>query len=141
MGLKREVYIMSICLADNLKLMRNKYGYTLEGMAEIISVSRQTVAKWESGESYPDIINCQKLATLYKVSLDELVNKPLSEMAVDEFNCKNDRLCGILDVSENGSIHIPEPVLEMFDIHPGEKIMLLADKRQGMALVKCSQFD
>ena len=132
---------MSICLADNLKLMRNKYGYTLEGMAEIISVSRQTVAKWESGESYPDIINCQKLATLYKVSLGELVNKPLGEMAVDEFNCKNGRLCGILDVSENGSIHIPEPVLEMFDIHPGQKIMLLVDKRQGMALVKCSQFD
>ena len=132
---------MSICLADNLKMMRNKYGYTLEGMAEIISVSRQTVAKWESGESYPDIINCQKLATLYKVSLDELVNKPLSEMAHDEFDCQNDRICGILDVKENGTIRIPEPVLELFDIYPGEKIMLLADKRQGMALVKCSQFD
>ncbi len=132
---------MGICLADNLKLMRNKYGYTLEGMAEIISVSRQTVAKWESGESYPDIFNCQKLATLYKVSLDELVNKPLSEMVVDEFDCKNDRLCGILDVKEDGCIHIPEPVLELFDIHPGEKVMLLVDKRQGMALVKCSQFD
>ena len=132
---------MSICLADNLKMMRNKYGYTLEGMAEIISVSRQTVAKWESGESYPDIINCQKLATLYKVSLDELVNKPLNEMVKDEFDCKNDRICGILDVAENGTIRIPEPVLELFDIHRGEKIMLLADKRQGMALVKCSQFD
>ena len=132
---------MRICLADNLKLMRNKYGYTMEGMAEIISVSRQTIAKWEAGESYPDIINCQKLAALYKVSLDELVNKPLSEMAEEEFNCKNDRICGILDVSENGTIRIPECVLELFDIHPGEKVMLLADKRQGMALVKCSQFD
>ena len=132
---------MSICLADNLKMMRNKYGYTLEGMAEIISVSRQTIAKWETGESYPDIINCQKLATLYKVSLDELVNKPLSEMAEDEFNCQNDRICGILDVKEDGTIRIPELVLDLFDIHPGEKVMLLADKRQGMALVKCSQFD
>ena len=44
-----------------------------------------------------------------------------------------------ISCSEVGTI--PEPVLEMFDIHPGEKIMLLADKRQGMALVKCSQFD
>ena len=132
---------MSICLADNLKMMRNKYGYTLEGMAEIISVSRQTVAKWELGESYPDIINCQKLATIYKVSLDELVNKPLSEIAEDEFDCKNDRICGILDVKEDGTIRIPELVLDLFDIHPGEKVMLLADKRQGMALVKCSQFD
>ena len=132
---------MSICLADNLKMMRNKYGYTLEGMAEIISVSRQTIAKWELGESYPDIINCQKLAALYKVSLDELVNKPLSEMAEAEFDCKNDRICGILDVKEDGTIRIPEPVLELFDIHTGEKVMLLADRRQGIALVKCSQFD
>ena len=40
---------MSLCIADNLKLMRNKQGYTLESLAEIISVSRQTIAKWEAG--------------------------------------------------------------------------------------------
>ena len=69
---------MNICIADNLKLLRYKHDYTLEAIAEIISVSRQSVAKWEAGDSVPDIVNCVKLASLYKITLDELVNKPLA---------------------------------------------------------------
>ena len=52
---------MDLCITNNLMFMRHKNGYTMEALAEIISVSRQTVAKWESGESYPDIMNCMKL--------------------------------------------------------------------------------
>ena len=47
---------MNICIADNLKLLRYKHDYTLEAIAEIISVSRQSVAKWEAGDSVPDIV-------------------------------------------------------------------------------------
>lgn len=131
---------MGLCIADNLKLMRNKHGYTLESLAEIISVSRQTIAKWESGESYPDIINCVKLATLFKISLDELVNKPLRDAQVNDFSTGENKICGILDLSEEGTITFPKPVMEMFNIKPGEKILLLADRKQGIAIVKCSQF-
>ena len=63
---------MDLCITNNLMFMKPKNGYTMEALAEIISVSRQTVAKWESGKSYPDIMNCMKLATLYKITLDEL---------------------------------------------------------------------
>ena len=42
---------MNLCIADNLKILRHKNGYTLEAIAEIISVSRQSVAKWEAGVS------------------------------------------------------------------------------------------
>ena len=132
---------MNLCLADNLRLMRNKHGYTLENLAEIISVSRQTIAKWEAGESYPDIVNCMKLASLFKLSLDELVNKPLGEIDTDSFTVKDDKICGVLDIAEDGIIVMPEIILDMFDIKPGSKILLLADKREGIALVKCSQFD
>lgn len=132
---------MNICIADNLRVLRHKYGYTLEALAEIISVSRQTVAKWEAAESYPDIVNCTKLATLYKISLDELVNRPFSEIDNGKFELKDGRICGVLDISEEGNIHIPEQVMELFDMKPGEKILLLADTKQGIAIVKCSQFD
>lgn len=132
---------MNICIADNLRILRHKHGYTLEALAEIISVSRQTVAKWEAAESYPDIVNCIKLASLYKLSLDELVNKPFDAIEDGSFEVKDGRICGVLDISEEGNIHIPEQVMEMFDIRPGEKILLLADAKQGIAIVKCSQFD
>lgn len=131
---------MNLCIADNLKILRYRNGYTLEAIAEIISVSRQSVAKWEAGDSVPDIVNCVKLASLYKISLDELVNLPLKNVEIDDFVLEKDRICGVLDVSQEGTIRIPDTVMDAFQIHRGDKVLLLADKRQGIALVKCSQF-
>lgn len=131
---------MEIYIAENLRIMRQKYGYTLEALAEIIAVSRQTVAKWESGDSHPDIVNCLKLASLYKISLDELVNKPLMVLQKNDFSPEGGKICGVLDISDEGSITLPKPVMEMFDMKCGDKVLLLADKAQGLALVKCSQF-
>ena len=131
---------MNICIADNLKILRYKNGYTLEAIAEIISVSRQSVAKWEAGDSTPDIINCVKRASLYKISLDELVNRPLLCVFDNVFAIEDGRICGVLEVSPERMIQIPVSVMEMFDIRCGGKVLLLADKKQGIALVKCSQF-
>ena len=131
---------MNLCIADNLKLLRYKHGYPLEAIAEIISVSRQSVAKWESGDSVPDIVNCVKLASLYKISLDELVNRPLRDAVDSALAPEDGRICGVLEVSPESTIRIPDAVMEMFDIKRGGKLLLLADKKQGLALVKCSQF-
>lgn len=131
---------MKICIAENLCFMRQKNGYTLEALAEIISVSRQTVAKWEAGDTFPDILNCMKLASLYKVSLDELVNKPLKYVINSDFTTEGERICGVVELSLEGTITIPDIVLEMFKIQRGDKMLLLADKKQGLALIKCTQF-
>lgn len=131
---------MNLCIAENLCLFRQKYGYSLEALAEIMSVSRQTVAKWEAGDSYPDITNCLKLSTLYKISLDELVNKPLKDALNNNFSVEGDRICGVVDISQDGAITIPDAVLDMFNMQRGDKVLLLADRKQGMALIKCSQF-
>ena len=131
---------MELCIADNLKLLRYRNGYTLEAIAEIISVSRQSVARWEAGDSLPDITNCVKLASLYKLSLDELVNKPLTAALTDDFLPEDDRICGVLEISPEGCIPIPGSVMTMFDLRCGSKILLLADRKQGIALVRCSQF-
>lgn len=131
---------MNICIADNLRFLRCKNGYTLEALAEIISVSRQSIAKWEAGDSVPDIINCVKLATLYKISLDELVNRPLKSTEDSDFIAEGNKICGVVDLSKEGSLQLPKSIMELFDIHGGDKMLLLADKNQGIALLKCSQF-
>ena len=128
---------MSICISENLKLLRAKHGYTMESLAEIIDVSRQTIAKWEAGESYPDIENCAKLSRLYKVFLDALVNKPLWEGEVDDLVGTESKICGALELTEEGAIVLPEKLLNMFDLKPGEKVLVLAEKQQGIAIVKC----
>lgn len=131
---------MNLCIADNLKLLRYKHDYTLEAIAEIISVSRQSVAKWEAGDSVPDVVNCIKLASLYKITLDELVNKPLTDAVAGTFAAKDDRICGVLEISPESTVRIPDPVMEMFDLRCGDRVLLLADRHQGLALVKCSKF-
>ncbi len=133
---------MDIYISENIRLLRNKYGYTLEGLAEIINVSRQTVAKWENRESLPDIVNCVRLSALFKVSLDELVVMPMENiLSKQDDNQNSQKIMGILSISDNREITLPSSVLDMFDLKTGEKILLLADKYQGIALVKCSQLD
>ena len=131
---------MDICIADNLKILRYKNGYTLEAIAEIISVSRQSVSKWETGDSIPDIVNCVKLASLYKISLDELVSRPLKSVIDSNFLSEDGRICGVLEISDTNTIQIPDSVMDMFDMRCSNKILLLADQKKGIALVKCSQF-
>ena len=131
---------MDICIADNLKVLRYKERYTLESLAEIISVSRQTISKWESGDSLPDVVNCIKLATLYKISLDELVYRPLKSVTSGDFEEEDGRICGVVEITQDNAVRLPGTVMDMFGIEAGDKMILLADKKQGLALVKCSQF-
>lgn len=47
-----------------------------------------------------------------------------------------DKYMGISRVGEKGQIVIPKEVRDMFDIKPGDTILVLSDKKKGIALVK-----
>ena len=49
-------------IACNLTTLRQLNKFSQEEVAERIGVSRQAVAKWEAGQSVPDILNCDALA-------------------------------------------------------------------------------
>ncbi|MBS6194669.1 MAG: helix-turn-helix transcriptional regulator [Clostridiales bacterium] len=53
---------------------RKKSGLSQEAVAEKLGVSRQTVSKWETDETVPDIRQSKKMAVLYHMSLDELID-------------------------------------------------------------------
>ena len=57
--------------ADNLVYLRQHYGITQEGLAEQLSVSRQTVSKWEAGTNYPEMDKLLQLCDLFHTSLDD----------------------------------------------------------------------
>ena len=59
---------------DNLIHLRKIRQLTQEDVADKIGVTRQSVAKWESGETVPDLEKCRLLAELFGVSLDDLAN-------------------------------------------------------------------
>lgn len=68
-------------LAENLQILRKQNGFSQEELAEKCQVSRQAIAKWESGESVPTIEKLIYLAGLYEVTLDELVGR----VAIDKY--------------------------------------------------------
>jgi len=60
-------------LGNHLFQARKKTGLSQEMVAEKLGVSRQTISKWETDETVPDIYQSKKLAKLYHLSLDELI--------------------------------------------------------------------
>lgn len=72
-------------LEDNLQKFRKSKGLSQEELAEKCDISRQAIAKWESGESVPTIDKLIFLADFYKVSLDELVGRKTGIEILDEF--------------------------------------------------------
>ena len=62
-------------LGENLQAYRKKAGLSQEEFAEKCEVSRQAIAKWESGESVPTIDKLIFLADFYGITLDELVGR------------------------------------------------------------------
>lgn len=65
---------MSIKQGEYLKKLRSDNKLSQEQLAEKIGISRQSVSKWEQGISTPDTENLSKLAHLYSVSVDSLLN-------------------------------------------------------------------
>ncbi len=59
--------------SEKLQLIRKNQGITQEQLAEKLDVSRQAVAKWESGQVYPDINNLIQISNLFHVTVDYLV--------------------------------------------------------------------
>ncbi|MBQ6304864.1 MAG: helix-turn-helix domain-containing protein [Clostridiales bacterium] len=59
--------------SEKLKLIRKSKGLTQEELADKLDVSRQAVAKWESGQIYPDIGNLIQISNLFNVTVDYLV--------------------------------------------------------------------
>ena len=126
-------------IQDNILFLRKHHKLSQEDMAEKIGVSRQTIAKWENGDSIPDLENSNRIAGLFDVSLDELVNyKP------DETNIpiapKGKYAFGAVTIDEEGRITLPKKALDVFKLKPGDKLMLLGDVKQGMVLTKMNFF-
>ena len=71
-------------LGNHLFHARKKKGLSQEEVAEKLGISRQTVSKWETDETLPDICQSKRLAVLYGLSLDELVEFDIDVKEIQE---------------------------------------------------------
>lgn len=125
---------MKRMINKNLKDLRLQHKLTQEELAFSINVSRQVIAKWEKGDSSPDLTHCIALAKLYDVTIDNLVNfdSGNSELAVP---AKGKHFFGVMKIGERGQIVIPKKAREVFDIKPGDSLIFLGDEERGLAIL------
>lgn len=113
-----------------LKAYRKKNGYTQDDIAEKLGVSRQAVAKWERGESVPDIESVVSLAGIYGVTVDLLIKNSQSSEKGQQY------MFGLVKLNDKGQITLPVECRRVFGIEPGDLILVLGDTDKGIALVK-----
>ena len=121
-------------ISMNLKRLRKEHQYTQENVAEKINVSRQSIAKWENGESTPDIDTLIKLSKLYNVTLDNLINHSEDKSGIG-IPPKGKYFFGAVSVGERGQIVIPKEAREVFNINSGDKLLVLGDEERGIAII------
>ena len=126
-------------IGKNLQKLRKQRNLTQEALAEKVGVARQTIAKWETEESTPDLEMSGRLASVLEVSLDDLVNAPENELD-SRPGMRGKHMFGVVTVGDKGQIVIPVRARRVFNINPGDQLMVLGDENSGLALVNAEFF-
>lgn len=130
-------------LKENLLMLRNMYGYSQEQIAEKIGISRQAYAKWETGATIPDIEKCSLLAKVYGTTVDSLVTSETvggTGIPVPPAP-KGKNIWGSVTINERGQLVIPKAVRDKFGLTGGQRLIVLSDDREGIALVPADRFE
>ena len=71
-------------LGENLQFLRKKDNITQEQLAEKLDVSRQSISKWESDTTYPEMDKLMQLCQMFHCSMDDLLQKDISALYVED---------------------------------------------------------
>ena len=128
--------------SDNLLYLRNLRGLSQEQVAEAVGISRQSYSKWEQGDTFPDIDKCDKLAKFYGVTIDSLIH---SDEKIGKTKIApapiGKHLWGTVTIGSKGQIVIPKNARNTFDMKEGDRLVVLGDESQGIALIKSEIFE
>lgn len=129
-------------IGENLVWLRKHHRLTIEEVAGKIGVSRQAVSKWEAGETVPDVLNCDALAALYDVSVDDLLHYNHNEEKMP-IAPKGKYIFGTVKIGERGQIVIPKQARDKLHLKIGDQLVVLVDETpgsQGVAFVPSELF-
>lgn len=77
-------------LGNSLFKARKKSGLSQEEVGEKLGVTRQTISKWETDETIPDIFQTKKMSKLYNITLDDLIEYNPDVKEIEEIIEKTD---------------------------------------------------
>lgn len=128
-------------LKENLIVLRKLNGYSQEQIAEKINISRQAYAKWENGQTVPDIEKAAMLAELYGVTLDSLMKDGVqTDLGVLPPAPIGKNIWGSVNIGDRGQIVIPKAAREKFRLETGSRLIVLSDET-GIALLPAEFYE
>lgn len=92
--MKKEENI-NLKIGNKILELRKKANLSQENLAEKLDVSRQTISKWETGETGPDLKQAASISKIFNISLDELVDNNIKEIIVEKVS-NTELLAGII---------------------------------------------
>ena len=82
-------------IGNKILELRKNAKLSQEQLAEKMDVTRQTISKWELGETTPDIKQAKELSKIFNVSLDELTNNDIKNVLVEKVS-NTEKLAGLV---------------------------------------------
>jgi len=82
-------------LGNKILELRKKKGYSQEELAEKLSITRQTISKWELDETSPDIKQAKELSKIFNISLDDLLENDVKNILTEKIS-NTERLAGLI---------------------------------------------
>lgn len=81
-------------LGKKIAELRKKNNLSQEELAEKVGVARQTISKWEMGDTTPDINQVKTISKIFNISIDELVDNDINNVIVEKVS-NTEKLAGI----------------------------------------------
>lgn len=125
--------------SENLYILRKNKKISQEQLAELVDVSRQSVSKWELGESYPTVENIFRLCNVFNCKMNELINENLTDFDLLSDEIKNteklyERFLGYADTYDEGRPKLPSKAIELLKIYLDNDIETIVDIGCGTGL-------
>lgn len=106
-------------LGNRLKQARINKGLSQADVAEFLHISRQSISRWETGKTYPDIDNLVELSRYYEVSIDELLTE--TKVLQKEINEKTEQMNKNMEEIEEKQ----KKLTQLFSVESDESWILL----------------
>lgn len=129
-------------LGDVIKRARGKLGLTQNEVADAADIDVRTVLNIENYKGNPKMEVLYPLVRVLKIDAREIFNPEIrrESPALRQLRLlsmpKGKYIFGTVKVGERGQIVIPKEARELFDINPGDTLLVMGDKEQGIAIAK-----
>lgn len=137
--IQEAVYLDRFKIGKNISGFRTQMGISQDKLAEIMSVTKSAVSKWESGATLPDVFMLARLSSYFNITMDELVGyePQLSKEEINRLYCK---LTGLFTVHPESALKECErligeyysclPFIEQMAVLMLNHFMLFEDKEK-----------